>query len=159
LARDGHPAIPTNLGSLSLSPSAPVVTAAFSPGGRFVAAGDTLGRIRVWNVATHEPVHHGIRIQAIPTDLGFSRRGDRLLISATDGTVRVWNWGKGFVLAPLQLHAGATRAAQYVPGHPGEILSAGDDGLVEISQCPTCVSVSALETLAERHLARLGPTS
>jgi len=131
------------------------VTTTFSDGGRFVAAGDTLGRIRVWNVAKHSVVHSA-RIETIPTDLDFSRKGHRLLISATDGTVRVWNWERRFVLAPLQLHAGATRAAQYVPGHPGEILSAGDDGLVEISQCPTCVSVSALRTLAERHLAQLG---
>lgn len=155
LTTHGRPAIPTDLRSLSLSPSAPVVTTTFSDGGRFVAAGDTLGRIRVWNVAKHRVVHSA-RIEAIPTDLDFSRKGHRLLISATDGTVRVWNWERRFVLAPLQLHAGATRAAQYVPGHPGEILSAGDDGLVEISQCPTCVSVSALRTLAERHLAQLG---
>jgi WD40 repeat protein len=151
----GQPATPSLERSLPLSKAAPVVTAAFSPGGRFVAAGDTLGRIRVWNVTDHTTVR-SLRIQAIPTDLGFSVKGHRLLIGATDGTVRVWDWHSGVVLAPLQAHAGATRAAQYVPGHPGEILSAGDDGLVEISQCPTCVSVSALRTLAERHLAQLG---
>jgi WD40 repeat protein len=97
-----------------------------------------------------------VTIPTVPTDVTFSQRGDRLLIAGSDGTIRVWDWKAGTMLATLQLHAGATRAAQYVPGHPDEILSAGDDGLVEISKCPTCVSLPALERLAERHLAQFG---
>jgi WD40 repeat protein len=150
----GSPATPTQHRLFALKHAAQVVAAAFSSGGHFVASGDTLGRISVWSVASGKVFHH-IRVPAIPTDLWFSPRGRRLLISATDGTVRVWDWKNGIFLAPLQLHAGATRAAQYVPGHPNEILSAGDDGLVEISECPTCVSIPALEDLAKRHFDRL----
>jgi WD40 repeat protein len=133
----------------------PIVVVGFNRNGGYVASGDSQGGIAVWNVKSHHDVRR-LTIPAIPTDVTFSPTGHRLLIAGTDGTVRVWDWESGTVLATLQLHAGATRSAEYVPGHPDEILSAGDDGIVEISKCPTCVSLPALEQLAERHLAQFG---
>jgi WD40 repeat protein len=132
----------------------PVVVLGFNRTGRYVASGDSQGVIAIWSVKSHSEVRPSLNIPAVPTDVTFSPAGHRLLIAGSDGTVRVWDWKAGTILATLQLHAGATRVAQYVPGHPDEILSAGDDGLVEISKCPTCVSLPALERLAERHLGQ-----
>ena len=141
---------------MGLGKTIPVVIVGFSRTGRYVASGDSQGGIAVWSVGSRLKVSRRLNIPAVPTDVTFSPAGHRLLIAGSDGTVRVWDWQTGTMLATLQLHAGAARVAQYVPGHPNEILSAGDDGIVEISKCPTCVSLPALEHLAQRHLAQFG---
>ena len=101
---------------------------AFDRQGSHVAAGDGQGDVRVWDVRSHRPASDLLNIPAIVQDVSFSSDGERLLIAGTDGTVRVWDWKSGQVLATLPLHAGAARAAEYVPGHPDQIMSAGDDG-------------------------------
>ena len=111
--------------------------------------------MRVWDVRSHRPASDQLNIPAIVQDVSFSAGGGRLLIAGTDGTVRVWNWRSGQVLATLPLHAGAARAAEYVPDHPDQIMSAGDDGIVEISTCPTCVPLPEVVRLAQEHLAQL----
>jgi WD40 repeat protein len=135
--------------------SSGVTAVAFDRHGSHVAAGDGEGDVRVWDVRSHRPTSGRLNIPAIVQDVSFSSDGERLLIAGTDGTVRVWNWRSGQVLATLPLHAGAARAAEYVPDHPAEILSAGDDGLVEITTCPTCVPLPGVVRLAQEHLARL----
>jgi WD40 repeat protein len=151
------PSVPTRAGTHRIS-NTPVVAARFDTSGRYVAAADSQGHVVVLDVRTWKRAANPIQIPAIPADVNFSQDGRLLLIAATDGTVRVWDWETGTVLATLQLHAGATRAAQYVPGHPGEILSAGDDGLAEISRCATCVPLTRLQDLAARQLARFPPS-
>lgn len=138
---------------------ASVVALRFDPRGRYVAAGAEGGQVAVWNAHTHQRLAGLPPLPAIVTDVHFSADGRWLVIASTDGTVRVWDWENGTVLATLQVHAGATRTAQFMPKRPLDILSTGDDGITEITHCYTCVSTSALVDLARGHEERLASRS
>ena len=65
---------------------------AFSPNGRFLAAGDTIGNVGFWNVATgkyvttlSDPQGKGI------IGIAFSPSGDALASTDTAGDAYVWN--------------------------------------------------------------------
>jgi WD40 repeat protein len=131
-----------------------VVTTAFDASGKHVAAGTEGGLVAIWDV------NSGRRtvlppLPAIVTDVRFSDDGQWIVIGSTDGTVRVWDWRRETVMATLQLHAGATRTAELVPGRPREILSTGDDGITEIAECATCVPLDAVIRLAQAHQQKI----
>jgi WD40 repeat protein len=137
--------------------SANVVAARFAPDSIHIAAGTEGGNVAVWNIQTGQRVELP-PLPAIVTDVRFSTDGKWLLIASTDGTVRVWDWQHNVVLATLQVHAGATRTAQFMPGQPPRILSTGDDGITEVTTCKTCVqSIDDLITLAHAHQEQLAP--
>ena len=65
---------------------------AFTPDGRFLAAGDTIGHVSFWNVAT------GKYLRTLSDPLGksvigvaFSPAGDLLASTDTAGDAYVWN--------------------------------------------------------------------
>jgi WD40 repeat protein len=131
-----------------------VVTAAFDPTGEHVAAGTEGGLVATWD--THSGRRTALLVlPTIVTDVRFSPDGRWLVIGTTDGAVRVWDWRRETVMATLQLHAGATRTAELVPGRPREILSTGDDGITEIAECATCVPLDAVIRLAQAHQQKI----
>jgi WD40 repeat protein len=64
---------------------------AFSPDGKFVAAGYHESRIKIWDVATHKEYAtlegHAIAVM----DLVFSSDGKTLFSASVDGTIKVWD--------------------------------------------------------------------
>jgi len=68
----------------------PLRCLAIDPSGKWVAAGDGAGWIRLWSLAAeHRPREQRIHQRAI-TDLAFAPEGDRLVAAAEDGAVSLW---------------------------------------------------------------------
>jgi len=68
-----------------------LLTVAFSPNERWVAAGSVQGTVRLWTAATGEPL--GLPLTGHKnsvSSLVFSPRGDWLASGADDGTMRLW---------------------------------------------------------------------
>jgi WD40 repeat protein len=154
---DARTRTPAQGAPLSLD-TANVVALAYDGDGSHIAAGSEAGDVAVWNTQTHKESAN-LTVPAVVTDVRFGDGGRWLAIAATDGTVRVWDWQADVVLATLQLHAGATRTAEFMPNHPRMILSTGDDGITSVTPCTTCVSVDKLVAIAHAHQQMLRRSS
>ena len=62
----------------------------FSPEGDFLAAGDGM-KIRVWDLATHAEITTLDGFEVVVNSVDFSRDGEKLIASCSDGVIRVWN--------------------------------------------------------------------
>jgi WD40 repeat protein len=128
------------IGTPLLTGAEPVLSVAFSPGGKLLASGGEDDEIRIWNVATHAQIGTPLKGD---TDwinsVAFSPDGKLLASGSGDAIVRLWNVvTKQEVGAPLEL--GPTlpgtdgNAAMSVAFSPdGTLLAAGgDDGTIRI---------------------------
>jgi RNA polymerase sigma factor (sigma-70 family) len=76
----------------TLKTPAIVWTLAFSPDGRFLAAG-TGAEIRVWDIKTQTEVTT-LRCMYLVTSIAFSHDGKKVVAGSLDGTIRVWDTDK-----------------------------------------------------------------
>ncbi|MFN0128849.1 MAG: WD40 repeat domain-containing protein, partial [Verrucomicrobiales bacterium] len=107
--------------------------AAFSPDGKWIAAGERDGAVRLWEVATQGRVQLKLRGHvATVTGLGFHPDGSRLVSCSRDGQVKVWDWKAEVELLTLPLPGNGQ--AWHVAWSPdgSTIAAAGDDGLVTV---------------------------
>jgi WD40 repeat protein/DNA-binding Lrp family transcriptional regulator len=111
---------------------------AFSPDGRFLAAGDFENRIRLWDANSGREVHLLEGHRRVPVSgkngvfcLAFSPDGTRLASGAADGVVRVWEVKSGKELAHCAGHGGRVQALAFAPD--GKTLaSAGADNALRL---------------------------
>lgn len=118
-------------GARFLETFASIATLAFSPDGRYLAAGMTNGEINLWHWGAHE-LHsrfHG------HTDMvwtvAFSPDGKQLASGGEDQTVRVWDLQSGECLWQRSAHRGWVKSIGYRPDGAW-LYSAGHDGFVRI---------------------------
>jgi len=80
-------------------------TLAWSPDGRTLAAGDSAGRVFVWDADARTAARSFATQGGAVTSLAWSRAGQLLLSGGSDGTARAWDVKNGFreyaVLLPL----------------------------------------------------------
>ncbi len=102
---------------------------AFSPDGRYLAAGMDSNEIRLWRMP--EGVQEQILIGHEDTvrDVAFSPDGRLLASCSDDRSIRLWDVTAGLCVATLQGHENRVRAMVFSPD--GRFLwSTGDDGSV-----------------------------
>jgi WD40 repeat protein/serine/threonine protein kinase len=68
-----------------------VLSVAFSPDGRRIAAGGQDGFVKIWDAATGKEVHSFRAHQDHANGLAFSPDGSRLATASWDGTVKIWD--------------------------------------------------------------------
>jgi len=107
--------------------------AAFSPDGKWIATGDSDGKVSLWEVAASGRVHRTLSGHAAAvTGVSFHPDGRRLVSSSFDGQVKVWDWQAGVELLTLSL-AGGGMAWHAVFSPDGKtIAAAGSDGIVTL---------------------------
>jgi WD40 repeat protein len=69
----------------------PVLAVAFSADGKFVAAGEQMGAVVIWDVERESDVAHLAGHEWVVFAVAFSRDGTSLISGGADGTVRVWD--------------------------------------------------------------------
>jgi WD40 repeat protein/transcriptional regulator with XRE-family HTH domain len=126
-----------------------IVPVAYSPDGRYLAAGSIDGEVWLWRVEDNQQVDllHG---HTGPVNsVAFSLDGRIIASGSGDGTIVLWSLESGARLATLNGHSGRVWSVAFNPG--GTLLaSGGDDQTIKIW---SVTSGAALKTLAEHRAA------
>jgi eukaryotic-like serine/threonine-protein kinase len=105
-------------------------SAVFSPDGtRLASHGEK--RIRIWDVATHQPVATWPSESWQGTVLAYSPDGTRLAFGGMEGIVEVWDTATGRKVRALKGHAGAIRALAFSPDG-ARLATGGADGTLRL---------------------------
>ena len=116
-----------------------IQSVAFSPDGRTLASGNSIGNIQLWDIA--DPKHTHLLSQAVISggspiqSVAFSPGGHTLAVSDASGDIQLWDIADRAHPSPLgQPQASATGAAVAVAFGPGgHILASGSfDGTVRL---------------------------
>jgi WD40 repeat protein len=101
----------------------------YSPDGQYLAAGNQMGVVTIWEVKSGRVRHRLTGHTDIVTGLAYSPDGRRLASCSHDRSVKVWEVGAGEELLTLS-GTGAFHCVGFSPR--GEYLFAGADGGVRI---------------------------
>ena len=102
-----------------------VMAVAFSPDGTRLVSGSADNSLRIWDVATGQPIGapllgHTARVRAV----AFSPDGRRIVSGAEDHTLRLWDASSGQLIGrPLEGHRGAVRSVAFSPD--GRLILSG----------------------------------
>jgi WD40 repeat protein len=109
-----------------------VTDVAFSPDGRKLASGSSLGTVLLWNIRTHTKLGHALdySLTGAASALAFSPDRHTLAVAGEDGTVMLWDTRTYTRLGqPIDAHQGALSSVAFSPD--GRTLAAaGENGTV-----------------------------
>lgn len=96
---------------------------AFAPDGKTLASGSTDNRVRIWNVASGEPLFILEGHMGNVNCVAFSPDGEVLASGSNDNTVRLWRVSDGTLLQTLKAPCWDVTSLAFSPG--GTYLAAG----------------------------------
>lgn len=109
---------------------------AISPDKKQLAACDTNGQIRLWNLQDNRQQLTLRGHSAWTQMVAYSPDGQTLASCSSDSTVRLWNLDLGNCIGVLKSHQGRVRAIAFTPD--GQTLaSAGDDWVIKLWEVNT----------------------
>lgn len=116
-----------------LQTGSPIRSLAFSPNGRYLAAGGEKGVVRVWDIEKSEAVpsclHNGSGSSV--RFLQFSSEGRHLLSVSADMTTRLWDFVTGADANRILWHTGLISCAAFSPDGR-EVVTAGNDNTARV---------------------------
>ena len=127
-----------------------VQSVAWSPQGDRVVSGGDDGTVRLWDVATAQPLatfeghtanRHGQKgVRAV----AWSPQGDRVVSGGQDGTVRLWDVANAQPLATFSGHKDTVLAVAWSP-QGDRVVSGGSGGTVRLWDVATAQQLSTFE--------------
>jgi len=118
LGADSIPVLVAGDGTLRELDASPAERLAASPDGRWLAAADSLGGLRLWDIPAGTPPVAWTGHDRAVWSLAFNHSGTRLLTSSQDGVARTWRTDRPGEAAQTISAAGRIGSAVFVP--PGE---------------------------------------
>ena len=137
--------------ALMLIPTASSVeSVSFSPDGATLASGSPDGTIRLWDVATGEPIGtlqgHADWVRSV----SFSPDGMTLASGSSDETVRLWDVATGAPIATLEGHTAWVLSVSFSPdGDTLASASGSGDGTVKLWDVATHTTIATLQGHAD----------
>jgi WD40 repeat protein len=125
-------------------PNTDVLGLDYSPDGRFLAACDGLGHVRLYDTDAYREAVALPRQETGVRSVRFSRESDRLVTVGHDRTVRVWDVKSGTRLATMTGHTEEVFTAVFHPGGT-RVASAGRDRTILIWDATTGEEVARLQ--------------
>lgn len=127
-------------------------TLTFSPNGTHLANGDIDGNARLWNLAdpTTPTLLRGH--QGAVTDVDFTPEGRHLITTSNDNTIRIWEVKNPN--HPLQLDGFRAPPRATTTTDDDRIVTAHDDGTIQLWRCPACGPMSDVLTKSRQHITR-----
>jgi WD40 repeat protein len=108
-----------------------VDSVAFSHDGKTLATGSADGTVRLWDVASHQPITTLTGHTGAVTSVAFSPDGTTLATGGADGIVRLWNVATYRPIRALTSHDGRVNSVAFSPD--GTTLATGSaDGTVRL---------------------------
>lgn len=137
----------------SIGRQSPILATAWSPDGRSVAAGDTKGTVRLWDLRTGSPASGLRSLPAAVSTLVFSSDGSRLAAASIDEDEgRLWDLESG---AETRFHGGSV--AFHPDGH--ELASGSAGGTVYFWDAQTGERLRRIEGLPQGRISALAWSS
>jgi len=115
--------------------TASITCVALSPDGARAATGSADNAVRLWDVATGEPLRTLAADDRV-TDVAFSPDGGAVVAAYADGTARVWDAAGGEERLRLRGHQGAVLAATFAPDG-AQVVTAGADATIRFYDAAT----------------------
>src|SRR5271157_1924521 len=115
---------------------ASLITASFSPDGRWVVTASEDGTARVWEVASGKAVGQPLRHNGVIKSVAFSPDGKRVVTASADGTARVWEAATGKAVGEPLRQDGAVSSASFSPDGQW-VVTASDDGTARVWEVET----------------------
>ncbi len=108
-----------------------VISVSFSPDGKYLACGTSLGKIKIWEVEAWNLIttlkEHSDDIYS----LSFSPNGKYLASGSADTTIKIWEVGSWNLIATLKGHSGSVLSVSFSPDSK-YLASGSDDGTIKI---------------------------
>jgi WD40 repeat protein len=99
-----------------------IFSIAFSPDGKSILAGDSIGQVLLWRVADGQPLWSAIGHTQWVRSVAFGPDGETLASSSLDGTIKLWDVRTGQLLQTLSGQS-AVRAVIFSPD--GTMIASG----------------------------------
>jgi WD40 repeat protein/serine/threonine protein kinase len=121
---------------------ATVLSAVFSPDGRWIASGSQDGKVKVWDATTGRELFNFPAHRQHVRSVAFSPDGRRLATASWDGTAKVWDFdpkragGDNIPLLTLSGHQARVNSVAFSPDSQ-RLASAGHDQTVRVWDAAT----------------------
>lgn len=104
----------------------------FSPDGKWLAAGDSVGDVRIWDAEKHTQVKSLPRARTLVAAVAFSPKGDYFAYGSGPGMVVLWSTKNWEIEGVRHMHKNAVNGIAFSPdGHA--LVSTSDDGLINFA--------------------------
>ncbi|MEO0644669.1 MAG: NB-ARC domain-containing protein [Cyanobacteria bacterium J06650_10] len=129
--------------SVFTEPLSSVISVAFSPDGQTLAAGDTNGRIHLWNISGGKKLAFWKAHTGWIWSVSFSQDNRRIVSCSEDGELKIWNAETGQLQQVLKGHSKRLWSVIWHP-HKQQLVSGSEDGTVRVWDSETGVCLKTI---------------
>lgn len=121
-----------------------IYSAAFSPDGKYLAAGGVVNTLEIWNAEDGSLVRTLKGHKNFINSVAFSPDGKLLASASEDNTVKLWNVEDGSCLNTLKGHRDAVTSLAFFPDG-NRLASASNDGTIRLWQLASATTYKTLK--------------